>query len=137
MADEIHFHGFKSGMPLIVCPDDSVLRTRLGDRIAVAYSARLPGVTRRINAVAFLNPIDETIRFLMRDVEVLSDADVVALAALPPTDAASPDGVSQDPDPGNGALPLLLLAAAASAVALLQRRRRLMPTTAAMGSEAP
>lgn len=53
--DIVGYSAFRSGVPLTVCPGDSVLRVRnVGERLAFAYGARLPGLRGRIDAVAFV-----------------------------------------------------------------------------------
>lgn len=67
----IDFYGFKSGMPLTICPGDSVLRVRKnGERLAFAMDARLPGVRGRIDAVAFVGD-SEPSRFMLPEMEQL------------------------------------------------------------------
>ena len=49
------FSGFKSGVPLSICPRDSTLRVRkTGERLAFAMDAKLPDTPGRIDAVAFV-----------------------------------------------------------------------------------
>jgi hypothetical protein len=86
----IHFHNFRSGAPQPICPEDSYLRVHdVGERLAFAYAARLPGVDHPITAVAYLAP-SRPDPDLLPQMERLTVAQVRAIAALPQTDAALP-----------------------------------------------
>ena len=76
----IDFGGFKSGVPLTICPGDSVLRVReKGERLAFAMDARLPGVEGRIDAVAFVDD-SKPDRFMLPKMEQLPLTKVRRLA---------------------------------------------------------
>jgi len=60
----------QSGLPLTICPGDSVLRVRIGDRLAMAFGARFRGVDGPVTAVAFLNRTPDS--FLMPGMERLT-----------------------------------------------------------------
>jgi hypothetical protein len=95
---EIEFVAFKSGMPLSICPSDSILRVRtVGDRLAFAMDARMPGVPRRIDAVAFIGD-SRPHRFLMPEIERLPLRTVRRLAEREPdgSDARRPYPVGPD-----------------------------------------
>jgi hypothetical protein len=84
--DTIDFEAFRSGAPQPICPEDSVLRVhRVGERLALAYGARLPGWPERITAVAFVAP-SKPDRSLLPGMETVTVAQVRRLAALPSTD---------------------------------------------------
>ena len=115
----IEFRGLvRSGAPLKYC-SDSYLGVRVGDVIAMAFDARVPGVSTPVLAVAFLNRTpDQTVwpgirRLSLREVRVLA-------AAPPGTDTAL------DVEPEGFSLPLLALVVAGLAGALigLERPRR-------------
>ena len=128
--DSIDFRAFRSGAPQPVCPEDSVLRVhRVGERLALAYGARLPGWAERITAVAFVAP-SKPDRFLLPGMETVTVAQVRRLAALPATDGVAAPDLASEPSPG--LLDSLVLAAglAAGSFVLTQpydRRRRATP----------
>jgi hypothetical protein len=74
----------RSGLPLTICPGDSVLFVQARDRIAMAFGGRYPGVDGPITAVAFLNHDPDS--FLMPGIERLTGEQVRAIAGLPSTD---------------------------------------------------
>jgi hypothetical protein len=89
---EIEFAGFQSGMPLSVCPRDSDLEVRrVGDRLAFAMEARMPGVPGRIDAVAFVGD-SRPDRFAMPGMERVPLRTVRRLAGREPdgSDARRP-----------------------------------------------
>jgi hypothetical protein len=89
--DEIEFNAFHPGVRQPICPEDSVLRVhREGERLAIAYRARMPGQKHSFTSVAFVRPSKPNL-FLLPEMERLSLAQVRAIAAgLPGTDTASP-----------------------------------------------
>jgi hypothetical protein len=104
--NDLEFHGFRSGAPQPTCPGDSVLWVRLGDRIAFAYGARLSGLDRTINAVAFVDG-SRPIKFLNPRMEQLSLERIQSLVELPPTDTLGSDETAWS----SGALLAMLFAA--------------------------
>jgi hypothetical protein len=74
----------RSGLPLTICPGDSVLYVRVGDRLAMAFGARYPEVDGLVTAVAFLNR--EPDPFLMPGIERLTREQIRAVADLPSTE---------------------------------------------------
>ena len=120
----IDFAAFRSGAPQPICPEDSLLRVRqVGDRLALAYGAHLPGLNRPITAVALVKPVDDpegVLASLMPKMEWLTVAQVRAIAALPPTDSVIMSAPS--------ASPLLLsgLIGALAAWVFARRRRRVL-----------
>ncbi len=84
----IEFHNFRSGAPQPICPGDSYLRVHdVGERLAFAYGARLPGVDHPIIAVAYVAPSRPNAG-LLPGMERLTAAQVRAIALLPSTDIA-------------------------------------------------
>lgn len=77
---QIAFDRFRSGAPTPVCPEESVLRARIGDRIAIAYGARIKGIQQPIRAVAFVLPSKPD--SLMRGAERLDITEVRELAGV-------------------------------------------------------
>ena len=76
----IDFYGFKSGVPLAICPGDSVLRVReKGERLAFAMDARMPGIKGRNDAVAFVDDSQPS-RFFLPKMEQLPLTKVRRLA---------------------------------------------------------
>jgi hypothetical protein len=106
-----------SGAPLEVC-DDSILRVLVGDVLAFAFDAHLPGVAEPVLAVAWIRGTPD--EFLVPGAERLTLAQARALAGLPPTDTL--------PEPRSGSranLPLVpLLGMLAGLTVLILRRRR-------------
>jgi hypothetical protein len=74
----------RSGLPLRVCPADSILRIRIGDRLALAFGARYEGVSNPVTAIAFLNRKPN--QFLMPGMERLTADEVRFMSSLPQTD---------------------------------------------------
>ena len=82
--DVLDFHDVvRSGLPLMVCRD-SLLRVRVGDRLAFAFGARYSGVSNPVAAIAFLNRTPDP--FLMPGMERLTADDVKFVSSLPETD---------------------------------------------------
>jgi hypothetical protein len=80
----------RSGAPLVVCPDDSILRVRVGDVWAFADGARLKQYPDEVLAVAIVNRrLDEIEQFLMPGVEHLSRSAIQGLIDGPPTDSVA------------------------------------------------
>jgi hypothetical protein len=108
----------RSGVPLNVC-EDSVLRVRVGDRLAFAFGARYAGVANPVTAVAFLSrPAN---RFLMPGMERLTADEARFISGLPQTDTdpANPGRATQSPW-----MPILFGFAAALLSLRMGRRRR-------------
>ena len=83
--DVLEFRGpVRSGLPLTICPGDSVLFVQAGDRVAMAFGASYPEVDGPVTAVAFLNR--EPDAFLMPGIERLTRQQVRDIASLPSTD---------------------------------------------------
>jgi len=78
----------RSGLPLTICPGDSLLRVRITDRLAMAFGARFRGVDGPVTAVAFLNRTPDS--FLMPGMERLTLRQVRAVSSLPATDTDPP-----------------------------------------------
>lgn len=120
---DMEFFRFKSGLRLTECPKDSVLRARLGDKLAIAFGALVPGRPGDINAVAFLSDPGPLLRALMPGVEYLTLDEVRGLAELPPTDATPSVGVSSWP-PEAALLTLVFCALVATSLAKRLRDQR-------------
>ena len=73
-----------SGLPLTICPGDSVLYVRHGDRLAMAFGGRYPEVDGPVTSIAFLD--GEPDSFLLPGIERLTLDEVRSVAGLPPTD---------------------------------------------------
>jgi hypothetical protein len=88
--DEIEFNAFHPGVRQPICPEDSSLVVHsVGERLAIAYRARMPGQKHSFTSVAFVRPSRPNL-FLLPEMERLSEAQVRAIAAgLPGTDTAS------------------------------------------------
>jgi len=108
----------RSGLPLTICPGDSVLYVHVGDRIAMAFRARSPGVDGPVTAVAFLNRQPDS--FLMPGVERLTREEVRDIADLPATDT-DPDA---PPRPTAPTAPLVLLLSGLLGSGLAEHRLR-------------
>jgi hypothetical protein len=79
--------GVLSGLPLTVCPSDSILRVSMGDRLAMAFDATYEGIDEPVIAIAFLRRTpDES---LMPGMERLTADQVRFVSSLPPTDTES------------------------------------------------
>ncbi len=101
---EIEFRDVvRSGLPLTICPGNSLLRVRAGDQLAMAFGARYRAVAGPVTAVAFLDRTPDS--FLMPDMERLTLDQVHAVADLPATDT-EPGPLPPVTDP---TLPLSLL----------------------------
>jgi hypothetical protein len=101
--DVLDFHDVvRSGLPLKVCRD-SLLRARVGDRLAFAFGARYSGVSNPVTAIAFLNRTPDA--FLMPGVERLTADEVKFVSSLPQTDTERADHPPGIHDPG---IPLVL-----------------------------
>ncbi len=97
--DELEVAALHSGMPEMICPGDSSLTVRrVGERLALAYGAHLPGQRRTITAVAFVKP-SRPHRFFLPRMERLSAAEVRAIAAAPPPTDTSPSVTSPEQSP--------------------------------------
>lgn len=123
--------GTRSGMPLVVCPGDSILRVREGDVLAFAFDARIPTSRDPVMAVAWIR--GEPDLFLMPASETLTLARVRELAALPATDTVT---TSSTIPTTPLAAPLLLLGVGICAFVLaLRRYRGLIPGSLNTGFE--
>jgi len=109
--------GTRSGVPLTICPRDSILRVREGDVLAFAFDARIAASPDPVLAVAWIR--GEPDLFLMPGSETLTLARVRQLAALPATDTLT---ASSTVDTAPLAAQLLLLGAGACAFVLALRR---------------
>ena len=76
--------GVRSGLPLTICPGDSVLRVRVRDHLAMAFGARYPRIGGPVTAIAFLDRTPDA--FFMPGMERLTLGQVHSIANLPPTD---------------------------------------------------
>jgi len=86
---EIEITRLHSGVPETICPGGSSLIVRdVGERLAIAYDAHVPGQRRTITAVAIVKPSPRH-RFFLPEMERLSVAEVRAIAAEPPRTEAS------------------------------------------------
>jgi hypothetical protein len=117
----IDFRNFKSGLPLTICPSDSVLYVHVGDVLALAVYGHVPGVTGMVSTVAYLREgPGRPDPFLMPGVETLSRAQVVSALGLPATDTSSVAAASTANDVSWQSVGLL--AFAAFFVVLVRRR---------------
>lgn len=126
-----------SGVPLRVC-DESILRVRMNDRIALAFDAQIVGVHGPVTTVAWVREgpaptpspapgsereqIEQVRDFMVPGVERLSVAEVRALAAIPATD--SPDVAARELGPDLLPVIAALVAGALGGSMLLARIRR-------------
>ena len=108
----------RSGAPVKSCTD-SILRVRVGDVMAFAFDARIPGAPDPVLAVAWIRGRPDD--FLMPGAEVLTLAKVRSLAALPVTDAAPPGRASPAAE---SSVPLLLAGTLGALAALVRLRRK-------------
>ncbi len=100
--NELEIAALHSGLPETICPGDSSLTVRrVGERLALAYGAHLPGQRRTITAVAFVKPSRPHHFFLPR-MERLSAAEVRAIAAAPPPTDTAPSVTSPEQSPSHG-----------------------------------
>ena len=76
--------GVRSGLPLTLCPSDSILRVSMGDRLAMAFDATYPGATGPVTAIAFLRRTPDP--NLMPGMERLTVDQVRFVSSLPETD---------------------------------------------------
>jgi hypothetical protein len=83
--DDFEIRAFRSGAPQPYCPGDSVLWVHVGDRLAFAIDAHVPGIRGRIDPVAFVED-SRPDRLLMPRMEQVPMERIIALAELPPTD---------------------------------------------------
>ena len=113
--------GVRSGLPLTVCPGDSILRVSMGDRIAMAFGSRFQGIAGPVTAIAFLRRTPD--QFLMPGMERLTADQVRFLSSLPETDTNQESSGRAMPSP----LVPVLLGAMAGLVSLRVRRRRRYP----------
>jgi hypothetical protein len=79
--------GVRSGLPLTVCPSDSILRVSMGDRVVMAFGATYEGIEGPVTAIAFLRRTPDEV--LMPGMERLTADQVRFLSSLPPTDTDS------------------------------------------------
>jgi hypothetical protein len=118
-ASSIEFRkAVQSGLPLTICPGDSVLRVRIGDHIAMAFGARYTGVDGPVTAIAFLDRNPDS--FLMPGMERLTLRQVHAVADLPATDTDP----GTPPTPTAPTVPLVLLLSGLLGGGLAERRLR-------------
>jgi hypothetical protein len=111
----------QSGLPLTICPGDSVLRVQIGDHIAMAFGARYPGVGGPVTAIAFLNRKPDS--FLMPGMERLTLGQVHSVADLPATDTDP----GTPPTPTAPAAPFILVLIGLLGGWLADRRIRTRP----------
>lgn len=121
----INLDAFRSGAPQPICPEDSSLVVHdVGDRLAFAYGAHLPGLDRSITSVAFVAPSHPDHFFLPR-METVTVSEVRDLAGLPPTDAV--DAAFAVSDSGEGSAVLLVSGLVGAVMAIVLVRRRSTP----------
>ena len=109
----------QSGLPLTVCPSDSVAYVKTGDHLALALGALAPDGKTRINAVAYVQGSPDD--FLMPGVERISAADIRELAGLPSTDAPA----IEEPQPCGPPVPILLAAVLGAGAWMFRLRGRM------------
>lgn len=115
----IEFDNFRSGAPQPICPEDSYLRVHeVGERLAFADGASLPGVDHPVALVAYVKPSRPNTGLLPK-MERLSEAEVRAIALLPPTDTVEITDTQGATDP---ALLVMLGAALFGALASVRRQ---------------
>ncbi|MBX3030949.1 MAG: hypothetical protein KF809_12375 [Chloroflexi bacterium] len=123
--DELEVRGYRSGAPQPYCPGDSALWVHVGDRLAFATDARVPGIRGRIGPVAFVDD-SRPDRDLAPRIEQLPLARIIELAELPRTDAQP--GIGTQPSAGpDTRLAVIVLATIAAMLVTWQRvaRRRI------------
>jgi hypothetical protein len=98
--DIMRIDNLRSGLPLTICPQDSVAWAQDGDQLAIAFDAKGPDAGTRINAIALVgSQVDEGHAFLMPGVKSITLAELRVLVTMPDTgtEPLAPDPTSTSP----------------------------------------